>query len=232
MWLCGYDNSLKHVIFRHCLTHFDQEVTCDICGLISKNSRTLQDHKKYKHSVEGQTICRTCNKSFLNEDFSNHKCSQIICNECGKILKSKICLEKHIQNIHRINEKSHICNICGKGFTSKALLKIHFGSQHENKEPPIPCPECGAKVKNLRNHMRFVHTPDEERKFQCQQCGKGFDHMKNLDQHMMNKHLKLKPYNCRYGCEISYNDKSNRNHHERRQHGKLFISVEEEKLKK
>ena len=31
-------------------------------------------------------------------------------------------------------------------------------------------------------------------------------------------------------CEISYNDKSNGNHHERRKHGQLFISVEEERM--
>ena len=110
-------------------------------------------------------------------------------------------------------------------------MKIHIESQHVNKKLPTPCPECGAKVVNLESHIRHVHTPDDQKKFQCKNCGKGFDHMKNLDQHMMNMHLKLKPYNCRYGCEISYNDKSNRNHHERKQHGKLFISIEEEHMK-
>ena len=102
---------------------------------------------------------------------------------------------------------------------------------HENKNNRSPCPICGSKVKNLSTHIRHVHTPDDQRKFQCQQCGKGFDQMTSLDKHMMNIHLKLKPYNCRYGCDISYNDKGNRNHHERKQHGKLFISVEEEMMK-
>ena len=83
----------------------------------------------------------------------------------------------------------------------------------------------------LNLHIKSVHTPDDQKKFQCQQCGKGFLVQRALDSHMMNMHLKLKPYNCRYGCEISYNDVSNRNHHERKQHGKLFISVEEEKMK-
>ena len=78
--------------------------------------------------------------------------------------------------------------------------------------------------------MKTVHTPDELKKFQCKHCGKGFWLQNALDIHIMNMHLKLKPYNCRYGCEISYNDKSNRNHHERRKHGKLFISVEEERM--
>ena len=45
----------------------------------------------------------------------------------------------------------------------------------------------------------------------------------------MNAHLKLRPYKCRYGCEFAYNDHSNRNAHERKTHGKLFTTVQEEK---
>ena len=44
-------------------------------------------------------------------------------------------------------------------------------------------------------------------------------------------HLKTRPFNCRYGCDISYNDHSNRNAHEKKTHGKLFTTVKEEKLK-
>ena len=205
--------------------------SCSICGLIPKSKHALIRHMKYKHSIEGKTTCETCHKSFPDEDFPKHECNQYICNDCGKILKSKGALENHIQCFHRINERSHICNVCGKGFTQASNLRTHIQTQHGSKKEPTPCPECGVKVKNLKCHMRFVHTPDDQRKHQCQHCGKGFDFLKSLDKHMMNMHLKLKPYNCRYGCDISYNDTSNRNHHERKRHGKLFISVEEEQMK-
>ena len=228
---CGCVSITKHSWYRHCQRHFGGEFSCDVCGVACKNLRSLDQHKKYKHSIEGQTICTTCGKSFPHEDFPNHECNQYICNECGKILKSKGSLESHIQRVHRINERSHICNVCGKGFTQVTALKKHVKTQHESKKEPTPCPECGVKVMKLENHMRHVHTPDDQRKYQCQHCGKGFDFTQNLDKHMMNMHLKLRPYNCRYGCDISYNDKSNRNHHERKRHGKLFISVEEEQIK-
>ena len=99
---------------------------------------------------------------------------------------------------------------------------------HEEK---MPCPECGERVRHLKQHMRSVHTPDELKKFQCQDCGKGFEDKKKMEIHRMNIHLKLRPYNCRYGCNISYNDTSNRNAHEKKNHGKLFTTVKEEKLK-
>ena len=38
----------------------------------------------------------------------------------------------------------------------------------------------------------------------------------------MNVHLKLRPYECRYGCSFRYNDLSNRNAHEKKTHGQIF----------
>ena len=78
-------------------------------------------------------------------------------------------------------------------------------------------------------HMASVHTPDHMKKFQCQDCGKGFTSSTGLERHRMNVHLKLRPYECRYGCEFRYNDFNNRNAHEKKTHGKLFFSAREEK---
>ena len=39
---------------------------------------------------------------------------------------------------------------------------------------------------------------------------------------MMNVHIRSRPYNCRYGCNMAYNDVSNRNSHEKKKHGGLF----------
>ena len=99
---------------------------------------------------------------------------------------------------------------------------------HEDK---TSCPECGLKVRHLKLHIEQVHTPDDQKPFQCQDCGKGFVEKRVLEHHRMNVHLKLRPYNCRYGCDIAYNDTSNRNQHEKKTHGKLFTTEREEKVK-
>ena len=39
----------------------------------------------------------------------------------------------------------------------------------------------------------------------------------------MNVHLRLRPFKCRYGCEFGYNDPANRNSHERKKHGKIYM---------
>ena len=87
-----------------------------------------------------------------------------------------------------------------------------------------PCPECNTLVKNLDEHIKNVHTSDEDKKFQCQDCGKGFIKSYHLENHRMSVHLKQKPHQCRYGCDIAYNDRSNRNAHEKKKHGKLFTA--------
>ena len=96
-------------------------------------------------------------------------------------------------------------------------------SKHTEK---LPCPHCGVKVRRLDVHISAKHTPDHEQKYQCQDCGKGFGELRILKAHQMNVHLKLRPYNCRYGCDIAYNDISNRNQHEKRQHGKLYVKYD------
>ena len=47
-----------------------------------------------------------------------------------------------------------------------------------------------------------MHTPIEQMKYKCEFCQKGFVEKGKLDKHMMNVHLKERPYNCRYGCDI------------------------------
>ena len=193
-------------------------IACDVCGKTAKTMDALKSHKNIFHSFDGLRKCTNCKKAFPHEDFSNHECNKFICSDCGKELKTESSLLNHIEKVH---------NICGNGFIKLSELTFHIDRVHCE---PTTCPECGIKVKKLKLHMKTVHTPDELKKFQCKHCGKGFWLQNALDIHIMNMHLKLKPYNCKFGCEISYNDKSNRNHHERRKHGKLFISVEEERM--
>ena len=77
--------------------------------------------------------------------------------------------------------------------------------------------------------MKLRHPKEEDKKFICPECDKRFVTNHLMEKHRMSVHLKLRPYNCRYGCEFAYNDSSNRNAHERKTHGKLFITAAEER---
>ena len=56
-------------------------------------------------------------------------------------------------------------------------------------------------------------------------CEKAFVEKSKLKAHMSSVHLKDTPYKCRYECGRAYNDASNRNAHEKRNHGSLHMSA-------
>ena len=245
--ICGYYAPTKKRLEIHLSKHkrIDgirdeamMEKVCPNCGKVLPNLKALDNHiRRACAAIDyGESICGECGKKFNHPDKLNahikaqhsiHK-PQYICNICGKILISTTGLKSHHKAVHEIRELKCKCDICGKPCVDSNALRVHRKTHTEKK---APCPICGMKVRILKNHMDNVHTKDEDKKFQCQDCGKGFMDKIKLEYHRMNMHLKTKPYNCRYGCDISYNDMSNRNSHERKTHGKLFLIAKEEKLK-
>ena len=72
------------------------------------------------------------------------------------------------------------------------------------------CNLCGKSFnieRSLNRHMKRVHTSNDERKYKCDQCGKGFACKETYVGHM-NMHLGLKPFKCQY-CGAGYQNQSN-----------------------
>ena len=200
--------------------------------IIAKHPQRSETCQKFFE--EGKRRCTRC-KSFIPlSEYDKHikehaEREKVICNICGSILCSKSSLEGHIAAMHTVREKKFFCEECGASFWQKNSYRTHMRNMHTSTR--LPCPHCGEKIRPsyLDRHISNVHTPDSEKKHQCQDCGKGFHSKFLLDKHRMNVHLKLRPYKCRFGCDIAYNDISNRNHHEKKQHGKLFTTDNREK---
>ena len=193
-------------------------VPCEMCGKIFSSSN-LNKHIKTKHSSEESIQCDKCKQSFRPYTFSKHKCfrEQEVCLICGKMV---VYLTGHINKVH--NKKGEVkkvqCQVCGRSLQETGM-KAHMKT-HEEK---TACQMCGKMVRSLEKHMKYTHTADEDKKYQCQDCGKGFDDDYNLQKHRINVHLKTYPYHCRFGCDAKYNDTSNRNSHEKKKHGGVFI---------
>ena len=119
---------------------------------------------------------------------------------------------------HRKSEHDHkavTCSFCSRICQNKMKLWYHVKSVHNQGT----CDICLVTVQSLKKHMKNVHTSDKDKKFHCEQCEKGFPESSRLSRHMMNEHIKSRPYHCRHPpCEMRYNDLSNRNSHERKSH--------------
>ena len=199
----------EHIKYRCTKNPGIKPETCGICGHISRNRTQHQAHIRYLHGEKKE-------KEILKS----------VCTICGKVLASSF-MKKHMIT-HEIRELKYKCELCEALFVDQSQVLTHTRNVHKEKSA---CPHCGIMVRQLKRHIRNAHIPDAEKKHQCQDCGKGFIEKSEMNNHRMNVHLKLKPYPCRYGCDISYNDTSNRNSHEKKKHGKLFITEKEKKLR-
>ena len=95
-------------------------------------------------------------------------------------------------------------------------LKGHIESVHDK----MPCPECGAMFGKsfIKRHILAQHTPDNEKKYQCDVCGKGFYAKENYKDHL-NIHTGEKPYKCKY-CPSAFASKGTHAMHERGHEGR------------
>ena len=190
------------------LVHLDNYEPCPICGkpepIIKRGS---------KHDCLDEVEEKKRKKAEMTH----------ICQLCGKTFNLQTSLDYHHRTVHSQNQVT--CQHCGKLFDHEIALKSHISRFH--KREVLPCEICGAMVKDMKSHIHTVHLHNSEKSHQCPQCDKGFASSHELKRHTMNAHLKLRPYNCRYGCDMAYNDRSNRRQHEKRVHGAVWAPTGE-----
>lgn len=139
----------------------------------------------------------------------------VSCSKCNRLFNSYSALFYHN---HAEHGQAATCDVCGKVFQSRVHLKEHRNRTHK---PGTTCTICGLVVKHMKQHLDNVHKSDCDKRFRCEYCNKSFNQSDKMKRHQMSVHLKLQPFKCRYGCGLAYNDRSNRNQHERKKHGRM-----------
>ena len=166
------------------------------------------------------------------------------CAKCRKCFSTNKKLTVHMET----HSQEHKCDMCNRKFDQPNRLKDHIQIMHAN---PFKCPDCDTYLKSGRSfqihrdkthikiecqrclamiskgymnrHIRNHHNENTDKKFFCNVCEKGFMERIAFNAHTINVHIKSRPFGCRYGCEVKYNDTSNRNSHEKKKHGGLYI---------
>ena len=136
------------------------------------------------------------------------KPSHKLCQECGMNIHKKV-FNRHLQNVH-FGQKQK-CPHCTQELSNEKSLKTHIKNIHEK----IPCVQCGKMVgpPKMSIHMK-THLPiEEQRRFKCEICAKGFLSNQHLNDHM-NVHTGKKPHKCKF-CSTSFASLGTRNMHQK-----------------
>ena len=195
---------------------------CEKCSYQTNKKGFFDRHLRLVHFDEiGFKQCEKCNAVIVEAEFEDHTCVLLPCDICGKGFCSQRSLEIHMDSIHdnkglstcetcgklvrigqmKVHMESHLpdqdlpCHICGKKLRSESSLRRHL---HRHTIGKTVCTKCGKSVNNLKKHMMVAHTKDEDKKFPCPSCGKGF-----IDQHYLKAH-ELQVHNKTHFPEQEY----------------------------
>lgn len=101
-------------------------------------------------------------------------------------------LKNHINSMHD-PESIIICDKCGKQMRTKIILKKHLELMHSNTPRPEPelkqCQVCGAWLKGmtgLKQHMKSIHV-ESAGEHRCHVCSKISPNARALRRHIYHK---------------------------------------------
>ena len=168
---------------------------------------------------------------------------EVPCAECGKLFGAGSHMNKHIQVAHHPENQKKVCSLCSLEFSNRYRLYQHMKRVHgkvpctrcgnlffakcmnkhistaHNGEKLFKCTECNklffAKSR-MNRHIQSAHTPDDQKKFRCNTCDKGFISNQYLLEHT-NVHSGEKPFKCTE-CAKLFVAKSRLNRHIRSAH--------------
>ncbi|KAG4078967.1 hypothetical protein HA402_010919 [Bradysia odoriphaga] len=170
----------------------DKKFECHMCHFRFVNVSFLKSHIKRVHHNVHSHICELCAKPFKSgKSYEKHYINlhtnisqKVQCDMCGKWLKHKDSLKKHIL-WH--NSKTETCGVCGRVSSNIRALRAHIRSAH--REASLECTICGKMFKKqqvLKEHVA-IHAGITDL-YKCTFCTKTFRSNANMYSHRKRAH--------------------------------------------
>lgn len=206
----------------HMRDHKAEMFQCD-CGIEFKNPKEKRNHYFVVHAKWKVEQCPHCSmlgsaKAVAKHIATYHK--GFMCDICGKVLPNSFRMFSHKKMVH----ETATCKDCGATFVGVSKLYYHIRTKHQERVL-YRCDQCTVACSTqqaLKTHWKRAHGSDQDRPFKCRECGKAFVEKPKLKYHLMNTHIRSRPFVCRYeNCKSDFNDLCNLYAHEKKVHGKV-----------
>nr|CAD7442629.1 unnamed protein product [Timema bartmani] len=167
---------------------------CEYCETFFASAEILNTHRK-SHTSSKPFLCQSCPETFSN------------------FTQADVHRRTH-SNPNHLHNSSHmftisvvfLCEVCSRGFKLWESFHIHRLRDHEKLQECglwlqgsdgiyecELCPDTFEQKKQLLGHIKLEHL---KKKFECDECGKGFNVKGDLDNHRRSKHTKERPFKC------------------------------------
>lgn len=135
----------------------------------------------------------------------------LMCDFCGKQLKTKRLYLKHLRDFHfdLIEGEKYVCDICSEKFIGLKGLIVHFSKMHkeinfveycEKRNIGNKCKNCGKIVVeefcDVKCNVEYKRKQDilsnsEKYEIECKICGDRFVNERSLSKHLGDKHKEI-----------------------------------------
>ena len=205
--LSTYEDYQKHIENCH---NSQWKFRCRLCKDIFDDRKDLKSHHFYIHQAKTRLkklkssekskksklprkkiVCEECGTLTSNLTYhldTVHASTNLKCNDCPKIFRSKVLLLSHMNNVHIQVQ----CTMCGD-MVAKGRFSRHMKQKHlDAKERKFKCEYCSKSfVDNtrLKDHVN-IHTGEKPHK--CKFCNVAFANFSNKAAHERSHHLGVK----------------------------------------
>ena len=212
--ICSFSGATRDYLYTHIRSEHGKEIVAKVLpDTVPENTQECNGSvcKRVYGSfgTSKRFWCKKCSDKLQLDEKIKKELKAGMCSQCGLSVQD---LTSHYYYRHFHKEEKHNCNICSLAYPSLQNLDKHKKAVHEK----VPCTQCGKLFGGrylMKRHTQSAHTPDDQKKYKCDTCGKGFTNNQRLSEHL-NVHTGEKPFKCKF-CPACFASKGTLAMHER-----------------
>ena len=169
-----------------------------ICKLCNEEFKMKYFLKNHLQEIHGRTKIP---KEIICEKLKPIEDGRMKCLDCNKAFSTKESAREHYKKVHVTdhNDLKFVCKVRNKGFAVEQYMRRHMKEIH-SVHYHSKCLECSKTFYSMITaivHHKNVHMTDQnDRKFVCKVCNKGFAVEQYMGRHMKEIHMTKETFKC------------------------------------